>query len=157
MKKPPDRILVLIAVLKLLKASILVVVGVAGVLLPPQRLSGIADRALAVLHPGGQVVHRALSWPAGLGGATEKWLALLVVMYAVVFIVEGVGLLFGRRWAEWLTVGATGSFVPFELYEFVSHGGIAKASILVLNVAIVVYLVRRRLCDRLTTNRPPAR
>lgn len=157
MKKPPDWILVLIAVLKLLKASVLVVVGGAGLLLPQQRLSGIADWALAVLHPGGQVVHRALGWFASLGSATEKWLALLVVMYAAVFTVEGVGLLCGRRWAEWLSVVATGSFVPFEIYGLVFYGGIDKASTLVLNVAIVVYLVRRRLRDRLATSRPTAR
>jgi uncharacterized membrane protein (DUF2068 family) len=153
MKKPPDHILALIAVLKLLKASMLVVVGVAGVLLPPQQLSAIADQALVVLHPGAHGVHRALSGLAGLESVTEKWLALLVLMYAVVFIVEGVGLLCGRRWAEWLSVVATGSFVPFELYEFVSYGGIANASTLVLNVAIVIYLVHRRLRDRLATSR----
>jgi uncharacterized membrane protein (DUF2068 family) len=106
-----------------------------------------------VLHPGGQGVHRALSWLAGLESVTEKWLALLVLMYAVMFIVEGVGLLCGRRWAEWLSIVATGSFVPFELYEFVSHSRIASASTLVLNVVIVVYLVHRRLRERLAPSR----
>jgi uncharacterized membrane protein (DUF2068 family) len=157
MKKPPSRILVLIAVLKLFKASVLIVVGIAGLLFSPEKLSGIANRALAVLHPGAQVAHRTLDWLAGLGSHTAKEFAMFIVLYAALFTVEGVGLLYGRRWAEWLSIVATGSFVPFEIYEFVSYGGIGKASILVLNVAIVVYLVSRRLRERLATSRPTVR
>ena len=152
-KTLPNRLLVFIAVLKLLKASMLVVVGVAGVLLPSPRLSAIADQVLVVLHPGGQGVHRALRWLAGLERGTEQWLALLILMYAVMFIVEGIGLLYGRRWAEWLSIVATGSFVPFELDAFVSHRRITSASMLVLNVVIVVYLVYRRLRERLAPRR----
>ena len=35
--------------------------------------------------------------------------------YALVFAVEGVGLLMARRWAEWLTVIVTASFIPLEI------------------------------------------
>src|SRR5262249_47735664 len=50
------------------------------------------------------------------------------------------GLLLKKRWAEWLTVLVTASFVPFEVYEIAQRGGAAKIAALVLNVAIVAYL-----------------
>jgi uncharacterized membrane protein (DUF2068 family) len=72
-------------------------------------------------------------------------LALLSFGYAAVFLIEGVGLTLRRRWAEWLTVGVTASFVPFELYETVAHFGTGKVIALAINVAVVAYLARRRL------------
>jgi len=68
--------------------------------------------------------------------------------YAAVFLVEGVGLLLRKTWAEWLTVIVTASFIPFEVVHAVRHtsaGGIAG---LVLNIAIVVYLLVRRIRER---------
>jgi uncharacterized membrane protein (DUF2068 family) len=53
-----------------------------------------------------------------------------------------------RRWAEWLTVFVTASFIPLELYELSRRFGPGKLVALVLNVAIALYLVWRRLEDR---------
>ena len=62
--------------------------------------------------------------------------------YALLFGVEGVGLLMGKYWAEWFTVIATASLVPLELYETWQHFGWIKLLALLGNVVIVVYLVR---------------
>jgi uncharacterized membrane protein (DUF2068 family) len=58
-----------------------------------------------------------------------------------------IGLLLRRRLAEYLTVIVTGSFIPLELYELWRHLTLTRLVILVINVAIVRYLVgvlRRR-------------
>lgn len=73
--------------------------------------------------------------------------------YAALFTVEGVGLWMGRVWAEWLTVIATVSFIPFEIYEIVQKPSPLRIGVLVLNAAIVGYLVwriraGRRLSDQ---------
>ena len=70
-------------------------------------------------------------------------LAIITCCYGALFCVEGVGLLLVKRWAEYLTVFATASFIPLELYEVFKHQSPIKIIILVLNVAIVVYLVAR--------------
>jgi uncharacterized membrane protein (DUF2068 family) len=70
------------------------------------------------------------------------------IAYAAVFVVEGVGLLRRRRWAEWLTVIVTASFIPFEIYELARRPGVAKVIALALNVAIAAYLAWRRMRDR---------
>ena len=47
-----------------------------------------------------------------------------------------------KYWAEWFTVIATGSLVPLEIYEAVHRFSAFKLVALLVNIAIVVYLVR---------------
>ncbi len=46
-------------------------------------------------------------------------------------------------WAEWFTVLVTASFVPLEIYEIARHPGAIRIGALVVNLAIVAYLVAR--------------
>jgi uncharacterized membrane protein (DUF2068 family) len=69
-----------------------------------------------------------------------------VAAYAALEGVEAVGLWLGRRWAEYLTFVATVVFVPYEVYELAKSFSALKVLALVINVAIVVYLlVAKRL------------
>lgn len=63
-------------------------------------------------------------------------------VYASVFIVEGWGLWTGKRWAEWLTVIATASLIPFEAWEVMLRVTPLRVGALVANIAIVAYLWR---------------
>jgi uncharacterized membrane protein (DUF2068 family) len=74
--------------------------------------------------------------------------AIGTLCYGALFCVEGVGLLMLKRWAEYLTVFATGSFIPLEIYEIIKHQSPIKITILVLNVAIVIYLIVRLRGER---------
>ena len=67
---------------------------------------------------------------------------VLAIGYAALEITEGVGLFYRRRWAEWLTVVATSLLVPIEVYELVRHPSWLKAGGIVVNIAIVAYLIR---------------
>jgi uncharacterized membrane protein (DUF2068 family) len=69
-----------------------------------------------------------------------------VTAYALLEGAEAVGLWRGRRWAEYLTFIATVIFVPYEIYELTKGISALKILALVINVAIVVYLlVAKRL------------
>jgi uncharacterized membrane protein (DUF2068 family) len=73
-------------------------------------------------------------------------IGLLLVGYASLEAVEMVGLWLAKRWAEYLTFVATTAFVPFELYELTTSFGWLKLGTLVVNLAIVVFLlVAKRL------------
>ncbi|RTL69592.1 MAG: DUF2127 domain-containing protein [Pseudonocardiaceae bacterium] len=61
--------------------------------------------------------------------------------YAALEGVEAVGLWRGRRWAEYLTFVATVVFVPYEIWELTRGVSALKVVALVINLAIVVYLV----------------
>jgi uncharacterized membrane protein (DUF2068 family) len=68
-------------------------------------------------------------------------LALFATIYAVVSAIEAFGLWRQRRWAEYLTVLATSGFLPFEIDELLKRVTLVRAGALVVNLAIVVYLV----------------
>ena len=55
--------------------------------------------------------------------------------------VEAVGLWTGQRWAEYLTFIATVVFVPYEIYELTKSITALKLVALIINVAIVLYLI----------------
>ena len=65
-------------------------------------------------------------------------------VYAVVEAVEAVGLWRERRWAEYLTALATAGFLPFEINELAKQVTLGRILALVVNVAILVYLVRNK-------------
>jgi uncharacterized membrane protein (DUF2068 family) len=62
--------------------------------------------------------------------------------YGGLELVEGGGLFLRKRWAEWLTVIATTLLIPVELYELIRKPSALKAGGLIVNIAIVLYLVR---------------
>ena len=71
-------------------------------------------------------------------------LAIGAIAYALLEGTEGVGLAMRRRWAEYLTVIATGVLIPYETYEVVRHATLFKVGALVLNLAVVGYLAYRK-------------
>jgi uncharacterized membrane protein (DUF2068 family) len=64
-----------------------------------------------------------------------------VVAYTAVLVAEACGLWFGRRWAEYLTLLETGLLVPFEIYELTTKISALKVVTLLLNLAVVIYLL----------------
>ena len=56
---------------------------------------------------------------------------------------EGVALYLRRHWARWFTIIVTGSLIPLEVYEIVREVHPVRILVLLANVGIVVYLVRR--------------
>ena len=72
---------------------------------------------------------------------TIRLLLVVAVLYAVVEGTEAVGLWFEQRWAEYLTVVATAGFLPFEVHELTERVTILRVLALLVNVAVLIYLV----------------
>ncbi len=125
--------------------------------------------ALGLLHP--DVQHGLLGWldqlslHAGrhltsvaaskalelLGNTTIGRLMLIGIgcfIYGGVFLVEGTGLWLRKRWAEYVTTIVTASLLPFELMELLHGPSAGKVATLVINVAVLVYLIRLLLKQR---------
>jgi len=149
MEKPQrgkrDKILILIAVFKLLKSLLLLGAGIAALqILRPSVSEAIQDWAQTVaFRIENDAAQRVLASVAQLSPRRVAGLGLAAFAYAGLFGVEGVGLWLGKRWAEFLTVIATGSFIPFEIYEMVRKFNAVRITALVLNVAVVIYLIYR--------------
>ena len=70
-----------------------------------------------------------------------KELSFLSAFYAAIFLTEGTGLALRKRWAEYLTIVATGLFIPIEIYELWKTPTVLKGGLLLANVAIVAFLI----------------
>ena len=97
---------------------------------------------------GGGPVHNAntgflheLDKVFSLQGGQLHLLGAAVGAYAILELVEAVGLWMAKRWAEYLTFLATAVFLPLEVYELTKSISVLKILAFVINVAIVVYLL----------------
>ena len=92
-----------------------------------------STRAYAVLL--GRLLERATT-PRGL----HITLAALLIDGSVTCL-EGWALQSRRLWGPWLVVAVTGSLLPFEVYEMFHHFHWIRLVVLVVNAAVVVFLV----------------
>jgi uncharacterized membrane protein (DUF2068 family) len=150
MKNSQDGLLKLIAVFKVIKASILIVVGVGILKLLHNDAATVLEHWIGRLglDPGNRYVVELMSKAVDIPPNRIKELGLGSFVYAALFLTEGIGLWLSKRWAEWFTVCITASLVPFEVWELVHHPTAGKVVVLILNLAIVVYLLYRILHER---------
>ena len=145
MKSSHKRLLRLIAVFKLLKASVLIALGVGALKLLHKDVGGAVEHWIELLRldPSNHYVDAALEKVSNITPDKIKELGLGSMVYAGLFLTEGIGLWLEKRWAEWFTVIITSSLVPIEIYEIYRHPTPVKIAVLLINIAIVAYLVYR--------------
>jgi uncharacterized membrane protein (DUF2068 family) len=64
-----------------------------------------------------------------------------LIAYALLQVAEGVGLWSLKRWGEYVAAVGTSVFLPLEVYELTKHVTYVKIAALVINLALVVYLI----------------
>ena len=136
-----DRVPLLIAIFKLAKAITLIAAGIGALRLLDPAVAERVEEWLAhvQLAPGRRII-------AFLSRADDRKIEALGVLafaYAILFLVEGTGLFLGRRWGEWFTIIITGSLLPFEIYEIFKGVTAMKVAMVIVNAAVVIYLVIR--------------
>jgi uncharacterized membrane protein (DUF2068 family) len=106
--------------------------------LPVFRAAGFKVDQMYVVHE----LEKALA-------AKPSTLALITVMlsaYALLQVVEGVGLWLLKRWGEYFAVVATSVFLPLEVYDLSRGITMTRVVTFTINVAAVIYLlVSKRL------------
>ncbi|MET0451507.1 MAG: DUF2127 domain-containing protein [Mycobacterium sp.] len=74
--------------------------------------------------------------------STLTLLTLALVAYAVLELVEGVGLWLLTRWGEYFAVIATSVFLPLEVYDLAAKGiTTTRVGAFAINVLAVIYLL----------------
>lgn len=130
----------------------MIIAGVAAFHVADSRGSILAtiERLTVAARPLGEQlgVHLTDSWlfreaERYLGGSGDpvRMVGLGLVAYGTLQVVEGVGLWGGWRWAEYLAVVVTSAFIPLEVYELIHKPTPLKLAALVMNVAVVLYLL----------------
>jgi uncharacterized membrane protein (DUF2068 family) len=128
--------------------SLLFALAVVALLVIDLKLGGLhafADRTLNEITGSGQPSSATFEhWLRKLDDLHHSEIRLLIaasVGYAVIEGVEAWGLWREKLWAEYLTVIATAALIPLEIYEIVHRVTPFKITAMVVNVAIVVWLI----------------
>jgi len=87
---------------------------------------------------------RALAWVSSLTITRQTALATTAFGYAALIGMEGVALYQRKPWARWFTIVATSSLMPIEVDEIVREPHPIRVFVLLANIAVVIYLVRRK-------------
>jgi uncharacterized membrane protein (DUF2068 family) len=73
--------------------------------------------------------------------STLLLVALAVLAYGMLELVEAVGLWFRKRWGEYVAAVATSLFVPLETYEIIAKVTVLRVGALIINLFAIAYLL----------------
>ncbi len=142
--------LLLIGAFKLLKATLLVLVGVgAHKLLHHDVAEQLSDWISEIrIDPHNRYLYAAIQKLGMLDDHKLREISFGSFFYAALLTIEGVGLCLRKRWAEFFTVGMTMSLIPLEIFEIYRRATTIRVALLLVNLAIVWYLIKVLRRDR---------
>jgi uncharacterized membrane protein (DUF2068 family) len=76
-----------------------------------------------------------------LTSRTLTYLAIGLAVYALIELVEAVGLWLGQRWGEYFAMAATSLFLPYEIYDLTVKVTWLRLGALAVNLLLVIYLI----------------
>ncbi len=100
------------------------------------------------IDPENHYIHSAIEKISGIKPNQLRAISFGTFAYALMYLIEGSGLLLRKRWGEYFTVLATGFFIPLEIYEVARKVTLLRVGLLTINVAIVIYLIYQVLKRR---------
>ena len=142
---PGDGALLVIAVFKFVKGAALLTLAFGALSMLHKDVAQEAKHWLDQLRidPDNEFIGAFLSKLRLVHTKELKEISALGAGYAGLFLTEGTGLLFRKRWAEWLTIVATSSLMPLEVYELIKEFTVIRLLVVLVNAAVVLFLIYR--------------
>ena len=138
-----DRWLIIIGAFKILEGTFFVLLGLGVVRLLHRDVGDLLLRlALALrIDPESHFVNLLLDQVQLLTPHKMRLISAGIFLKAGLDYLEGIGLAMEKTWAEWLTIGLTASFLPWEVFEIIRRFTWMKVGITLLNVLVLLYLL----------------
>lgn len=138
-----DRGLLAIALFKMAKSAFFFCVGMGAIHFLHKDLGDEVLKLARILHrdPESRIVALLLEKVDLVDAHRLRQLGMGTFAYSALALTEGIGLLLEKTWAEFLTLGLTVSFLPWEIYELFRHATWIKAGLFAINLAVLGYLV----------------
>jgi len=148
--KQKSGIVTLIGITKLLEALLLLIAATGALHLVHHDMAETIHRWIRELHmdPDGRYLRRVIGKALSVNDKTLRELSVVLYIYFALHLTEGIGLLLHKRWAEYFTVITTSLLVPLEVYELVHKFSPSKLVVLIVNLAVVAYLIYRLWAER---------
>jgi uncharacterized membrane protein (DUF2068 family) len=93
------------------------------------------------LDPQNQIIHDVITKLTGMDKKQLRAIEAGTFFYAILHLIEGIGLILEHAWAGYLVVIATSTLIPFEIYEIARKPTPLRFALFLLNIGIVVYLI----------------
>jgi uncharacterized membrane protein (DUF2068 family) len=140
------RYLKVIAVFKIVKGVLLLVIGFSLLVLNSRArwldaISDWADEEILLVHSN-IVFYLLNKLQAVLADGLLRVPGLMALFYSAILFTEGIGVYLQKRWAELLMVFATAALIPFEVRHIHHRPSIGGFVILAVNCFIVWFLYR---------------
>jgi len=134
--------LLLVGLFKLCKCLVALGSGAAAYHLARTDPGELAMRLVDILpiDPVGRLATAIMNQADAITPHGLRQLGLASFALAVLYLIEGTGLLLKRVWAEYLTVVMTAAAMPWEIYEIVDRYTYVRLAVLLGNAAVVLYL-----------------
>ena len=139
-----NRLLLLIAIYKLLNALLFIAIGLGA-----QRLlhKDIADEIellarLLRFNPESHLVTLILEKASLLNDPILRRIGFVAFSYAVITLAEGIGLYLEKLWGEILTLVITASFLPWEIFAIIRRLTWIRIGLLAINLLVFFYLLQ---------------
>lgn len=138
-----DSGLLTIGLFKLVEAAFFLLVGVGAFHYLHHDLGDAAQNLMDRLRidPYGRLVSWVMDHIDEITSRRLRQIGFATFFYAGLRVTEGVGLVYEKVWAEYLTIGVTISFLPWELYEILRHPDWVRVCLLVTNLLVLAYLL----------------
>jgi uncharacterized membrane protein (DUF2068 family) len=140
---PHARGLLLVGLYKLGKTIFFAAVGAGALDLIHRNLGDVVLHLVDALRldPMNKFVSMAMDRADLIGGHQLRQASMASFGYAFLCLIEGTGLVMRKVWAEYFTVVLTAAAMPWEGYELLERYTIFKLGLLLLNFAVLLYLL----------------
>ena len=138
-----DQGLLMIGLFKLSKSLFFFCVGIGAIHLLHRDLGDEAMRLATALRfdPEGRFVGLLMEKVDAIDAHHLREIGFATFAYSGLALIEGVGLMLEKIWAEYLTLSLTVLFLPWELYEIVRRFTLLHVGLLAINLLVLAYLL----------------
>jgi uncharacterized membrane protein (DUF2068 family) len=135
-----------VATFEFSKGVIVLIAGIGVTLLTRHDPWDVANSLLQLLHisPDGHFAQVFLDWADSLTDQKIWAISAVALVYSCLRFLEGYGLWHARAWAEWIALISGALYLPFELYALVHRPNLFHVSLLLVNLAIILYMAYLR-------------
>jgi len=142
-RRAHDGGLLAIGIFKLLKAVFFFCTGIGAFHLLHEDLGDVAMRLAQTLHfdPEWRIVSLFTARADMIDMQHLREIGVGVFAYSGLALIEGIGLMLEKVWAEYLTLSLTIAFLPWELWELAHGLSPFRIGVLLTNLAVLGYLV----------------
>lgn len=145
-KRPPG--LAAIVYYKIFTATLLIITSVT-ILLTLKKYSELQHFAYSLTLAGKKgVIAWIVEKVLNLNPRTLQFSGLLAAAYAVITLIEAIGLWYEKEWARWLVIGVVVISIPPEIYKIINGFSWLKLFALSVNILILIYLLRKFPSER---------